>query len=90
MVFKVALPDAPGLRSGAFELPAFRARALEANPKAPAGGMTRPLVRVSLVRGKNRETKDEAAVKELMKLKPPALTEERYKKFRKMGHFEKA
>src|SRR4051812_16681599 len=30
------------------------------------------------------------AVKELMKLKPPALTEERYKKFRKMGHFEKA
>jgi acetyl-CoA carboxylase carboxyl transferase subunit alpha len=32
----------------------------------------------------------EKAVKELVKLKPPALTEERYKKFRKMGHFEKA
>jgi acetyl-CoA carboxylase carboxyl transferase subunit alpha len=31
----------------------------------------------------------EKAVKELVKLKPPVLTEERYKKFRKMGHFEK-
>src|SRR4051812_5843630 len=29
------------------------------------------------------------ALKELMKLKPPMLTDERYKKFRKMGHFEK-
>jgi len=31
----------------------------------------------------------ERAVKELMKLKPPALLDERYKKFRKMGVFEK-
>jgi acetyl-CoA carboxylase carboxyl transferase subunit alpha len=31
----------------------------------------------------------EKAVKELVKLKPPMLTDERYKKFRKMGHFEK-
>lgn len=32
----------------------------------------------------------ERALKELMKLKPPQLLEERYKKFRKMGVFEKA
>lgn len=32
----------------------------------------------------------EKSVRELMKLKPPALIEERYKKFRKMGVFEKA
>lgn len=32
----------------------------------------------------------EKALKELQKLKPAALTDERYKKFRKMGHFEKA
>jgi acetyl-CoA carboxylase carboxyl transferase subunit alpha len=31
----------------------------------------------------------EKALKELMKLKPAALTEERYRKFRKMGVFEK-
>ncbi len=31
----------------------------------------------------------EKALKELQKLKAPALTEERYRKFRKMGHFEK-
>ena len=31
----------------------------------------------------------EKALKELQKLKPPALLEERYKKFRKMGVFEK-
>jgi acetyl-CoA carboxylase carboxyl transferase subunit alpha len=30
------------------------------------------------------------ALKELMKLKPAQLPEERFKKFRKMGHFEKA
>jgi len=29
------------------------------------------------------------ALKELMKLKPPQLSEERYRKFRKMGHIEK-
>ncbi len=32
----------------------------------------------------------EKALKELQKLKPAALTDERYKKFRKMGHFERA
>ena len=49
-------------------------------PGHHAVGVTTPAAHWELI---------EKALKELMKLKPSALPEERYKKFRKMGMFEK-
>ena len=49
--------------------------------------MTQPRASAAVVQ--TREEQLQALLKELQKIKPSLLPEERYKKFRKMGVFEK-